>query len=575
MAPDSSTPQTPRVSKPGRTGAPRNRATLIAVAALGAVGVLAAACGGGDDGPQPAEGGISVTMPEEVAEANASVLASRPGEGISAAGGTLEPGEPCPAPGSAGAGETVKIVLVTPDMFNLDIVGLGNLVFDDPAYIIDAYVNKINSFGGVSGHCFEFHNHVYGFTDPVGDFGRICTEVPQQQPLVLLMIGANDTTLQCATLGAQIPSIGLYAQFPEEMFAQTGGLLRVDHGSVEFLLENGMEAALAAGVLTTADSVVLLHQASPTADPGMEMSHDMGDMGEGLAFGGHMHDPDALGVAMFDETSRRLGLQVAGWVGVVSDFSGTGVLVIEQQFRDLGGDIFDPDEASFEQAVATMPPDVAELLGAMRNHFITTAVGMRDAGVTAVVAAGDWADVRNLMRAAELAEWYPKWIINDGHYALLVLTDSPKAQGLNLVQVSSRRAADDPIDGLDRGCLSLRNAETAAEPFAHRFHTDAWSLMTATCDYLDVLFSAVSRVDGPLTRESFVAALSRTDYRAAHGQRLRFTTGDLYGSDGFRVLGADPNCVLNDWGCMRPITDWFQPVGGAGGGNGTEASIEG
>ena len=548
MTPDSPTLPTPRASTPSRTGAAGKKRALVSIAALGAVSALAAACGGGGDAPGSAQGGISVTVPEEVAEANAAALASRPGEGITAAGGTVQAATPCPAPGSAGAAETAKIALVTPDMFNLDVVGLGNLVFEDPGHVIDAYVNKVNSIGGANGHCFEFRNHVYGFTDPVGDFGRICTDVPQQEPLVLLVIGASDPILQCATLGAQIPSIGLYAQFPSATFDQAGGLLRVDHGAVEYLLDNGMDVAFRAGVLTAADIVGLLYQ-------------------EG--------DNSASERATFDAASARLGLQVAATAGVPSDFSGTPVLVIEQQFRDLGGKIFDPDVAAFEQAVSEMPPELGGLMVAMRQHFLAAAAEMRDAGVATVVAAGDWADVRNLMRAAELSDWSPQWIINDGHYALLVLTDVPKAQGLNLVQVSSRRAADDPIDGLDRGCLSLRNAETATEPFAHRFHTDAWNLMTATCDYLDVVFSAVSRVNGPLTRESFVAALGETDYEAAHGQRLRFTAGDLYGSDSFRVLSADPNCVLNDWGCMRPLTDWFEPAATAAGGSGTEGSIEG
>lgn len=558
-----------RVRERHITGAPANRRARRGVrlaAALGVVGVLSAACGGGETTPA-AQGEVSVIAPEETAQPNADVLVSRPGEGIGAAGGTVQAGSPCPAPGSPGAAETVKIALVTPDVLNLEVIGLGNLVFDDPAHIMDAYLNKVNSFGGINGHCFEFKGHVYGFTDPVGDFGRICTELPQQQPLVLLVIGADDATLQCATLGAQIPSIGLYAQFPEATFAQAGGLLRVDHGAIEFLVENGLEAAVAAGVITTADRVALLHQSAEAAGEGMEMEMEMEmghDMGDAQMFGGHMHDPNALGVAAFDMTSQRLGLQVAGWAGALTEFSGTGVLVIGQQFRDIGGDLFDPDQESFEQAAASMPPEIAQLLAAMRQYFIGTAIEMRDAGVTAVVAAGDWADVRNLMRAAELAEWYPKWVLNDTQYALLVLTDVPESQGQNLVQVSSRRAADDPIDGLDRGCLSLRNADTAAEPFGHRFHTDAWSLMTSTCDYLDVVFSAVSRVNGPLTRESFVAALSETSYTAAHGQKVRFSAGDFYGSDSFRVLSADPNCVLNDWGCMRPLTGWFEPITAAG-----------
>ena len=50
--------------------------------------------------------------------------------------------------------------------------------------------------------------------------------------------------------------------------------------------------------------------------------------------------------------------------------------------------------------------------------------------------------------------------------------------------------------------------------------------MTASCDYLDIVFSAVSRVDGPLTREAFVAALTETEYEAAHGSLVKFTAGD-------------------------------------------------
>lgn len=558
---------TERVSERLRRPRCRTGRAQLVVVAVGAIGILTVACGG-QDSPQPAQQtGIAVTVPEQVAEATAGVLASRPGEGISAAGGALVAGEPCPDPGAAGAAETVKIALSTPDVFDLEIIGLGDLVYDDPGHVIDAYVNKVNSLGGLNGHCFEFVGHVYGFVDPAGDIGRICTELPAVEPLVLLGLGLNDAILGCATLAAQIPTVGLYAQFPNATFAQAGGLLRVDHGADEFLLENGMGAAFAAGILTTADSVALLHRAAEAMSEGMEMAHEMG---EAQAFGGHMHDPDAPDISVFDAVSRRLGLQVAGWAGVQLDFSGTGVLVVEQQFRELGGDIFDPDPASFDRAVASMPPDVASLLVAMRQYFGATAAEMRDAGVTAVVATGSWDDVRNMMRAAELAGWYPKWIINDSHYAFLVLTNAPKAQGLNLVQISSRRAADDPIDGRDRGCLSLRNAETAADPFAHRFHTDAWSLMTSICDYLDVVFGAVSRVDGPLTRESFLAALAQTDYEAAHGQSVKFSAGDLYGSDSFRVLSADPDCVLNDWGCMRPLTGWFEPVAAAGRETGTE-----
>ena len=532
-----------RVPESVPRGTPRMGRALSAIATLGAIGILAVACGDGDSGSQPATGGLTVTVPEQVAEANAAALASRPGEGISAAGGRVQAGEPCPAPGSPGAAERVHIAMAGPDVLNLGVVGLGNLVFDDSGHIIDAYVNKVNSFGGINGYCFEFTNHVYGFTDPIGDFGRVCTELPQQEPLVVLGLGLNEVILACATLGARIPTIGLYSQFPSATFDQAGGLLLVDHGSSEFLLANGMDIAFRAGVLTTEDSVGLLYLGGVTA---------------------------AAERATFDATSARLGLQVATSAGVLPHFSETSVLVAEQLFRELGGEVFDPNVAAFDEALLAFPPDLGALMVDMRQHFLDAAAQMRDAGVTTVVASAGWAEVRNLMRAAELIGWYPTWIVNDSHYVLLVLTDAPKAQGLNLVQVSSRRAADDPIDGLDRGCLSVRNAETTAERFAHRFHTDAWSLMTSTCDYLDVVFSAVSRVDGPLTRESFLAALQDTDYEAAHGQSVKFAADDLFGSDSFRVLSADPDCVLNDWGCMRPLTDWFVPATAAGTGSGTE-----
>ena len=544
MAPETAASPNRRVSPSVRTSAPRKRRALPAVAALGAVGVLAAACGGGSDTSQAAQqAGITVTVPEQVVEANAAARASRPGEGITAAGGTVQAGEPCPPPGSPGAPETHKIAVVTPDVDRLDEIGLGALVFDSFDRTFDAYINRVNSFGGINGNCFEFKFYEYGFTNPAEEIGAICAELPQEQPLVLFGFGLSEGIAGCTTLAGQIPTVGLYTQFPEAFFGQTAGLLVVDHASLEFLLDNGLRTAVDAGVLTSTDSVGLLYS-----------------------------DDDAAASlqATFGQASADLGLQVATSAAVPAELYGTAVVVIEEQFRELGGQLFIPDAAAFDGAVSALPPELAGLMVAVRRHFLTTATAMRDAGVTTVVATAAWDAVRNLMRAAEAVGWYPKWLTNDSQFSLIVLVDAPEAQGQNLVQISSRRAADDPIDGLDRGCLSLRNTDTDAEPFSHRFHTDAWSLLTATCDYLDVVFSAVSRVNGPLTREAFLAALSETDYTAAHGQTLKFTAGDPYGSDSFRVLSADPNCVLNDWGCMRPLTDWFQPAAAAGGGNGSE-----
>ncbi|MDE0652024.1 MAG: hypothetical protein OXI26_00020 [bacterium] len=501
------------------------------MAGLGAIGILAAACGSGEDGsPGAQQAGVTVTVPEQIAEDNAAALASRPGEGISAAGGTLQAGEPCPAPGTPGAPETHKIAVVTPDVNRLGEIGLGALVFDSFDRTFDAYINQVNSFGGINGNCFEFAFYEYGFTNPAEEIGAICAELPQQEPLVLFGFGLSQDIAGCLTLAGQIPTVGLYAQFPEAFFAQTAGLLVVDHGSEEFLLDNGLRTAVNAGVLGSDDGIGLLYAEDATA---------------------------ASMQATFEHVSGDLGLNVVTSAGVPAALYGTAVVVIEEQFRAAGGRLFHPDDSVFAGAVGAMPPELGELLAAVRQQFISTATAMRDAGVNTVVATASWDSVRSLMRAAETIGWHPRWITNDSQFSLIVLTDAPEAQGQNLVQISSRRAADDPIDGLDRGCLSLRNTGTAAEPFSHRYHTDAWSLLTATCDYLDVVFSAASRVSGPLTREAFLAELQETKYVTAHGQHLHFTDGDPYGSDSFRVLSADPTCVLNDWGCMRPLTDWF------------------
>ena len=155
------------------------------------------------------------------------------------------------------------------------------------------------------------------------------------------------------------------------------------------------------------------------------------------------------------------------------------------------------------------------------------------------------------MRAAERLDWFPQWVINDSQPAVLTLTGAPEEQVRRLVQISSRRAAGDPIPDSDRACVSLRNTSAEAPPFSHRTHTDAWNLITATCDSLDLVFAAMTRVAGPLTREALIDALALTDYETAHGSRISFAPDDHNGSDRFRVLRADPDCVLDEWGCMR------------------------
>ncbi|MCY3561461.1 MAG: hypothetical protein OXH20_09885 [bacterium] len=508
---------------------PRRSPALLAAATFATAVLLAAACAGGGTGSAGGENGIAIAAPSEAAERNAAALASRPGEGIRAAGGTMRGGAPCPAPGSPGAPDTFKLGVLSPDVDQLGDIGLANLVFDPVDRTFNAYVNQVNEFGGIGGNCFEFVYYEWGFTNPAEDIGAICAALPQDQPLVLFGFALSPELIGCSTLAGQIPTIGLYSAFPADLFTQASGLLFADHGSLEFLLYNGVLAAEAAGTLNGA-VVGLVHSGDDSA--------------------ASIRTTMAL-------ASEETGIEPVAAVGVPEGLYGTAVVVVEEQFRAIGGELFHPDEAAFAQAAAQLPPGLGELMAAVRGFSIATAAAMAAAGVTAVVTSADWVATRNLMRAAEFVGWRPAWIANDTQLALITLTDAPAAQGLNLVQASSRRATDDPIDGLDRGCLSLRNTSVAAEPFDHRYHTDAWSLLTSTCDYLDVVFSAVSRVDGPLNRDAFLAALAETDYTTAHGQRLQFAANDTYGSDSFRLLSADPDCVLNEWGCMRPLTGWY------------------
>ena len=527
-------PPNERVSTP----VPRRRRPLPA-AVIGVVSVVASACSGGD-GPGQAQQAISVSGAVEAVDTPAATPSSRTGEGIAEAGGAVRVGDPCPAAGEPARAGTATIAVVTPDIERLDEVGLGALVFDPGDRTFEAYINEINSLGGMRGTCFEFSYYEYGFTDIATEIGAICAELPTEQPLVMFGFVINEVIAGCTTLAAGIPTIGLYSQFPEAFFDLAGGLLLVDHGSLEFLLDNGMRTAADSGVLAGGDRVGLLYSDDDSA---------------------------ASLQATFERVAADLGLDAVAAEGVPVDLFGTAMVVTEERFRSLGGQLFGPDEAMFADVVGALPPDVGDLLARLRAHFLNTAEAMRAAGVETVVATASWDAVRNLMRAAEAIGWRPRWVTNDTQFPMVVLTDAPPAQALNLVQVSSHRAADDPIDGLDRGCLSLRNTGTAAEPFSHRYHTDAWSVLTTICDYLDVVFGAASRVDGPLTREALLAELRATDYRAAHGQRVRFGAGDSYGSDGLRVLGADPDCVLNEWGCMRALSGWFEPATAAGDGS--------
>ena len=533
MTPDPSSPSPDRVpARPRILKLPRTRALALS-GAFTVLCLIAAACGGGDGGStaETQTADTEAASPEAAPSAS-SLLTTRPGAGIVAAGGTIRGESSCPAPGAAGQPETVRIGYVGPDLDELADIGLETLVFDGPTNIVDAYVNEINLNGGINGHCFEFVAYEWGLVDPVASFGQMCTELPQQEPLVVLSLGLSDTTYDCITLAAELPTFGLFATKTDAQFAAAGGRLFVDQGSAEYLLSTGVETAFMAGALTQEDRAGFLHNEGESA----ESEHEA-----------------------LESTTEQLGFQVMSEAEVPAEFSELGLLLAESQVRLLQGDLSGDEAQAAERAWAALAPEQAEALRQIEQFFLDAARSFQEAGVTAVVMAADWSDVRRFIRAANLIDWFPSWVLTDYQPVLLVLTDLPEDQGQNLVQASARRAAGDEIPDLDRSCVSMRNTATDAGPFSHRFHTDAWNLITSTCDYLDIIFGAISRVDGPLTHQAFLEALSATDYETVHGSLIKFTAENRFGNDRFRMLKADPNCVLDDWGCMRSLTDWISP----------------
>ena len=524
-------PARPRILK-----LPRRRALALS-GALALLGLVAAACGGGDGGGTTAQtdtGGAGAVVAE--AAPSTEFMNTRPGAGIAAAGGNLQAirggDNPCEQPGA----EPIVISYVGANLAELEDYGLEAIVVEEPALIIDAYTNEVNFNGGINGHCIEFVPHIWSLGDPQGDFARLCTEMPQQRPVFYFSLRVSEPALQCATLGAQIPMVGLYAFAPSSTLEQTGDRLYLDDGTVEHLLTASLDVALSSGVVGVNERVGLLHGIS--------------DM--------------AAAVSIIE----RFGIEDASVAHVPAEFAATELLLQEKQVGLLEGDLTDEEQAEAQRNLAALPAELAGLFGQIERFFLDAANRFKDAGVSAVVSTAEWSDMRRLIRAAELVDWTPTWVANDIQPATIVLADVPKRQAENLVLVSNRRAAGDEVPALDQGCITLRNTASAADPFSHRLHTDAWTLITAICDYLDVTFSAMTRVQGPINADTFVEAMKDTRYETEYGGLITFAPGDSNGAERFRVLQADPECVLNFWGCMRSTTDWMLPANTVAAGTG-------
>ena len=515
---------------------PRRRA-LAGAGALTALSLAAAACSGGDRGATSHTRTADSEAMGAAPAPSGDFMATRPGAGIAAAGGnprTVRGDNPCNQTGGA---DPITISYVGANLAQLDAVGLEALVIEEPGLIIDAYTNEVNFNGGINGHCVEFVPHLYSLTDPVASFTQICTDLLTAQPIFYMSLRLINPVVQCATIGGQIPTLGLYAFASSAVLEQTGDRLYLDDGTVEHLLSASLDVALSSRVINTSSPIGLLHSSSATA--GMDISQS-------------------------EAIIMSFGLNQAAAADLPTVFGDLQLLLWEKRVRLLEGGLSDDEAAEAQRNLATLTPEAADLFGQIEQFYLEAANRFKDAGVTAVAASADWTDVRRMMRAAELVDWYPTWIANDIQPATIVLADAPRAQAENLVLVSNRRAVGDEVPALDRGCITLRNTASTASPFAHRLHTDAWTLITATCDYLDVAFAAMTNVQGDITADTFVEALNSTQYDTQHGGLITFAPADPNGSKRFRVLQADPGCVLNFWGCMRATTDWLTPANTVG-----------
>ena len=496
---------------------------------LAALSMLGAACGGGGVSSgtalRPATtlaSGTDTSLEGETVAA--SVLSSRVRSGIEAASGSQEAvggDAPCNEAGAR------RVAYVGADLSELDLVGAGALTVEDPVHVIRAYIDELNALGGIGGRCVEFHPSLWRLGDPIASFIGVCNELAQVEPLFYFNFRFYDSGLQCTTFGTPVPELGLWSSTLEQTIRDSGYLLYTDDGSVEHAAALIAEVALEAGVIDGDDSVGLLH-------------------GTGRSAG--------LDISVVEHLLGNAGINVVAAADIPREFDDLMLLMPEMQVG-----VLDPGRSGSAPDLSSLSPDVGSSLASLERFYVDAATRFADAGVHTVIASASWADVRRMMRAAEIIDWTPRWLTGDLQPATLTTAGAPARQVGNYMQVSARRAAGDTVPLLDQGCITMRNSTPGTAPFSHRPHTDAWNLITSVCDYLDIAFSALSRVSGAVDHLSFVDALNRTDYSTAHGSRITYSGSDRHGEDRFRILEVDQACVLNGWGCARATTDWLMP----------------
>ena len=507
------------------------------VGVLTAFCIAAAACGGGGSPTgslaDQFEAEPPAQTPSSAPEDSPVTFAStRTGAGIAAADGNLQAiqgANPC---GQPGASDTIIIAYTGADLAELSEIGFGLAEVEDPVHTIAAYVAEVNLHGGINGHCLELDAHSWSLSDPIGSFIEVCSELRQRNPLFYFNFELYDSGLQCATFGAPLPNISLFSALPESALAEGGYAQYVDQGTVEHLVAVSADIGLVAGIIGANNRVGLLHGTGPST---------------------------GMAISAAEEAVRERGLSVVASADIPSEFADLSLLLPELQVGLLRSDLSDDERAAAQRNLESLSPDLRAQLTEMERYYTEAATRFQEAGVSAVTSTAHWADVRRMMRAAELIDWTPVWLVSDMQPASLLTADAPQRQVNNLRQVSSRRAAGDLVPVLDQGCLAMRNAGVEGNPFNHRPHTDGWNLIMTVCDYLDVAFAALTRTDGSVDHVDhlqFLDALHETRYDTPYGGLITFSITDRNGGDLFRVLEPDPDCVLNYWGCMRATTDW-------------------
>ena len=504
----------------------RRRTPRFAVTALAAAMSLAvgAACGGGEFVPLRSESASPPTSPDvsalSAAESVSTGPASRVMTGIEAAGGNVEAlgGVDHCDESDAAASSPLTVAYLGPDLDELSALGVVSVTVEDPALVIAAYVNEINSLGGIDGRCVAFDTVYWRANAPISSYIEACAHLDRTNPLFFFNFRWLGPNLHCTAFGAPLPELGLNASTLEATARDAGHLLYVDDGAVEHLTVRTAEVGLEAGIITEADRVGLLH-------------------GTGTGAG--------LRISVVEELARHAGLNVAASADIPREFD---------DLRLAWGSASSPGPSD------SLPPEASALLDELERFHARAAAHFEDAGVSVVLATSHWADVRRMMQAAELVGWTPLWLTSDIQPITLATADAPERQAENYFQVSSRRAAGDVVPSADQGCIVMRNGWIDASPFNHRPHTDAWNLLMSVCDSLDVAFAAVSRIDGPVDHLSFIDALDDTHYEAGYGGLISYSSRNRNGAERFRLLKVDPACVLNHWGCSRATTDWLSPV---------------